>query len=98
MAAAAAGPVAATAPAPAAAASAAVRTDLREVGLVMGETPGRGRVWGCGTDRWANYRGSRTDPTSDSACAAEAILVCSTDVTCDCSGRVATRRGTDGRP
>ncbi|AGJ53706.1 hypothetical protein F750_1198 [Streptomyces sp. PAMC 26508] len=34
-----AGPAAATAPAPAA--SAAVSTVLREVGLVMGETPGR---------------------------------------------------------
>ncbi|GHB05161.1 hypothetical protein GCM10010392_35140 [Streptomyces clavifer] len=81
-----AGPAEATVPAPAAAARAAVRTVLREVGPVMGETPGRGRIGTAGGDRCANYRGSGTDPASDSSRAAEPILVWSTDVTCDGSG------------
>ncbi|GAA2978838.1 hypothetical protein GCM10010447_04260 [Streptomyces fulvorobeus] len=71
----------------AAAASAAVSTVLREVDLVMGETPGHERNGAAGAGQWGNYRGSRHRSASDSACAAGPILVCSTGVACGCSGR-----------
>ncbi|GGZ69173.1 hypothetical protein GCM10010328_50280 [Streptomyces rubiginosohelvolus] len=82
---------AATVPADAAAPSAAVRTVLREVGLVMVVTPGRMRkvVCGCravrcGGDavRFANYPGSGADRASGSAVAAEPIWVWTTGMTC----------------
>ncbi|GAA2965633.1 hypothetical protein GCM10010518_60210 [Kitasatospora cinereorecta] len=81
-----AGAAEAAVPAPAAAASAAVSTVLREVGLVMGETPGRERIGAADAGRCANYRGSRPDPASDSARAVGPILVWSTDVTSGCPG------------
>ncbi|GGT71186.1 hypothetical protein GCM10010207_81700 [Streptomyces atratus] len=46
-----------TVPTAAAAASAAVSMVLREVGLFMGETPGRKRNGAANARQWANYCG-----------------------------------------